>query len=229
MPPTFYNQFWGILQWPFFECVKQSVEEGELPLTLRKGIITPIHKGKELDGNDLGNYRPITLTNTDYKILTKAMAIRLQKVISSIVSEDQVGFVKGRNIASYLRLFDDMTKCLNQANKPGSLIALDFSKAFDTLSKPCVLDALEMFKFGPKFQNLVTAVMKNTQKLCTQRRMGLKILQCRTRHSARVPFKPSAIYCSSGNTGNKDKKQFRNRRHKKGSTLKETVSNKQAK
>ena len=117
LPPTFYSQFWGIFQGPFFECVKQSVEEGELPLTLRKGIITLIHKGKELDGNDMGNYRPITLTNTDYKILTKAMAIRLQKVISSIVSEDQVGFLKGRNIASHLRLFDDITKYLNQTNK----------------------------------------------------------------------------------------------------------------
>ena len=79
LPPTFYSQFWDILQGPFFECVKQSVEEGELPLTLRKGIITLIHKGKGLDGNDMGNYRPITLTNTDYKILTKAMAIGLQK------------------------------------------------------------------------------------------------------------------------------------------------------
>ena len=147
----------------FFGCLKQSVEEGELPLTLRKGIITLIHKGKELDGNDMGNYRPITLTNTDYKIFTKAMAIRLQTVISSIVSEDQAGFVKGRNIASHLRLFDDMIKYLNQTNKPGTLIALDFSKAFDTLSKPCILDALEMFKFGPKFQNLVNTVMKNTQ------------------------------------------------------------------
>ena len=65
----------------------------------------------------MGNDSPITLTNTDYKILTKAMATRMQKVISSIVSEDQADFVKGRNIASHLRLFDDMTKyvwrCLN--------------------------------------------------------------------------------------------------------------------
>ena len=56
-----------------------------------------------------------------------------------------------------------MTKYLNQTNKPGALIALDFSKVFDTLSKPCILDALEMFKFEPKFQNLVNTVMKNTK------------------------------------------------------------------
>ena len=56
-----------------------------------------------------------------------------------------------------------MTKCLNQTNKPGALIALDFSKAFDTLSEPCISDALEMVKFGPEFKNLAKTVMKNTQ------------------------------------------------------------------
>ena len=73
---------------------------------MKWGVITLIHKGKGLDRNDLGNYRPITLTNTDYKILTKALAVRLQNVIKTIISEDQIGFVKGRNIASHLRLFN---------------------------------------------------------------------------------------------------------------------------
>ena len=59
-----------------------------------------------MDRNDPGNYRPITLTNTDYKIFTRALAVRLQKVIKTIISEDQTGFVKGRNIASHLRLFN---------------------------------------------------------------------------------------------------------------------------
>ena len=67
--------------------------------------------------------------------MTKALAVRLQKVIKTIISEDQIGFVKGRNIASHLRLFDDLAKFLNKTNGLGALIALEFSKAFDTLSK----------------------------------------------------------------------------------------------
>ena len=89
------------------------------------------------------------------------MAIRLQKVISSIANEDQVRFIKGRKIASHLRLLDDLTKYRNQTNKPGVLIALDCSKAFNTLSKPCILGALEILKFGPKFQ--MNTVVKNSQ------------------------------------------------------------------
>ena len=134
------------------------------PVYLKRGVITLIHKGKDLDRNELGNYRPITLTNTDYKIFTKALAVRLQKVIKTIISEDQIGFVKGRNIAFHLRLFDDLAKFLNKTNGIGTLTVLDFS---NTLSKRCIAEALDIFNFGPHFEILVRTVMKGT-KSCVQ-------------------------------------------------------------
>ena len=124
-----------------------------------KRVIILIHTGKELDRNDLGNYRPVTLTNTDYKIFTKALALRLQSVIRTKLSEDQIGFLKGRNIASHLRLFDDLGTFLNQKNKLGALVALDFSEAFDTLSKKSIEEALDIFNFGPNFIGMVKSVM----------------------------------------------------------------------
>ena len=79
-------------------------------------MITLIHKGNNLDRNDLSNYSPVTLTKTDYKIFTKALALILHKVIKTIVNEDQIGFVKGRNTASHLRLFDGLAKYHNNNN-----------------------------------------------------------------------------------------------------------------
>ena len=171
LPPSFYTHFWEKLQIPFFKCILQSIEKGELPFTLKNGIITLIHKGKNLDRNDLSNYRPITLTNTDYKIFTKALALRLQKVIKTVVNEDQIEFVKGRNIASHLRLFDDLAKYLSkkqqQKNRSGALVALDFSKAFDALSKRCIKEALDILNFGSHFQKLIQTAMEATQS-CVQ-------------------------------------------------------------
>eukprot|EP00745_Piridium_sociabile_P004690 TRINITY_DN128253_c0_g1_i4.p1 TRINITY_DN128253_c0_g1~~TRINITY_DN128253_c0_g1_i4.p1 ORF type:complete len:143 (+),score=10.78 TRINITY_DN128253_c0_g1_i4:15-443(+) len=109
--------------------------KGRLSHSLRKGVITLIHKDYGLDRNDLANYRPITLTNTDYKIYTKALAIRIQQVTKQIIHDDQIGFIKGRNITSHLRLIDDLTSYLNEKDQTGALIALDFSKAFDTVEK----------------------------------------------------------------------------------------------
>ena len=103
-----------------------------------------IHNGKEVSRNDFGNHRPITLTRKDYKKITKALALRLLSVINTIVSEDQIGVINGRNIAFQLRLFDDLGRKTTTKNKPGALVAPDFSKAFKTLSKKCVVKALDI-------------------------------------------------------------------------------------
>ena len=54
------------------------------------------------------NYRPITLLNVDYKILSKVLAKRIKEVLGEIIHHDQVGYIKDRNIGEAVRLIDDM-------------------------------------------------------------------------------------------------------------------------
>ena len=70
---------------------------GEMSITQKCAVITLIHKGKQLLGDDLNNWRPISLTNSDYKLLAKSLAIHLSSTVSNIVNEDQVRFLKGRS------------------------------------------------------------------------------------------------------------------------------------
>ena len=63
---------------------------------MRRAVISPIfRKG---DKALLENWRPISLLNTDYNILTKALTNRLKGVINSLVEPDQTGFIPGRLI-----------------------------------------------------------------------------------------------------------------------------------
>ena len=48
--------------------------------------------------------RPISLLNVDYKILTKSIAKRLEKVLPKIINSDQTGYIKGRFIGENVRL-----------------------------------------------------------------------------------------------------------------------------
>ena len=68
--------------------------KGEMSITQKRAVITLIHKGKQLPRDYRNNWRPISLTNSDYKLLPKSLAIRLSSVLCSIVNEDQVGFLK---------------------------------------------------------------------------------------------------------------------------------------
>ncbi len=66
------------------------------------GWMCPIYKKK--DPNEISNYRPITLLNTDYKILTKIMALQLIERAQTMIHKDQVGFIPKRLIFNHIRL-----------------------------------------------------------------------------------------------------------------------------
>ena len=163
LTPAFYVIFWDQLKWLLYECYMESIEKESLALSQTRGVINLIHKGKGSDLLDLGNWRPITLTNTDYKIFTKLLAVRLQNVIKSIINENQVGYIKGRSISSHIRLIDDIINLSNIEDLPGLVVSLDYSKAFDTVSKISILKTLEKFNFGPVFLSYIKTILNNTE------------------------------------------------------------------
>ena len=159
----FYKFFWGKIGDLVTNSFNESFDKEELSYTQRQGVITLIHKGKDLERDKLNNWRPITLTNTDYKILAKALAERLGTVIGKLVSEDQVGFIKNRNISTVIRTIDDVVNYLNKTGKVGYLLALDYAKAFDSISKDYLLHIFETFGFGNEFQKWVKVLTNKSQ------------------------------------------------------------------
>jgi hypothetical protein len=76
-----------------FDSYNAAFFVGELSYLQRQAVITLLHKGKELPRDELGSWRPISLTNTDYKLLAKSMARQLSEILTNIMHENQVGFV----------------------------------------------------------------------------------------------------------------------------------------
>ena len=111
-------------------ALNEAFDTGELSSSQKQGVITLIEKeGK--DNLQIKNYRPITLLNVDYKILSKVLAKRIKEVLGEIIHFDQVGYIKNRNIGEAVRLIDDMF-FHSLKNSIGFLAAVDFEKAFDS-------------------------------------------------------------------------------------------------
>ena len=101
----FLLYFWNDIQNLLLESYHTSYLKGHLSVTQRKGIFTLLHKGKQLPRSELNSWRPITLTNSDYKLLAKCLARRLLCVINSIINQDQVGYIPGRNISHNIKTY----------------------------------------------------------------------------------------------------------------------------
>lgn len=95
----FYKFFWPKLKQVYFNAIQHAVQCGSFFRSTKRGIITLIPK-KNRDPLSLKNWRPLTMLNVDFKIYSKALANRMKRVLPTIISEDQTGFMKGRNIAT---------------------------------------------------------------------------------------------------------------------------------
>ena len=132
------------------DCFNQSFMLGKLSTSQRQAIITLLEKpGK--DKTLIENWRPISLNNVDYKILTKILASRIKPILPSIIHPNQTGYVNGRQIFHSVRLLQDIMDISVKKNIHGMLIFIDFLKAFDTLEWDFMFKALEHFNFGNQY------------------------------------------------------------------------------
>lgn len=121
----FYLAFCTCLEQPFHASLLDSLQTGSLSEEQKLGTITLIPK-KDTDRLSLSNWRPITLLNNDLKILSKAIAKRIQSVIRDIVSEDQTGFIRGRKIHENLSNIQNVIDYANHKHQTGLLLAIIF-------------------------------------------------------------------------------------------------------
>ena len=100
---------------------------------------------KKDDTEDISNYRPISLTNVDYRILAFVLAKRMQRVIDSILSHDQSAYVRNRYMGYNIRLVDDVIEYYERMQKKGIILMADFRKALDSLEWDFMYKSLFFF------------------------------------------------------------------------------------
>ena len=159
LPAEFYQCFWDQLSELYFEMLTEIFRMNEMTLSQRLAILSLIHqKGERFL---LKNYRPISLTNTDYKIIAFIFARRLQKIIDDYISKEQTAYIKVRYIGTNARLILDIFEyCVNN-NEEGLLLFLDFKKAIDSIEWNFLFKTLEQFNFGSNFIKWINILYKN--------------------------------------------------------------------
>ena len=145
----FYICFFEKLADPLIQAMNQSFVDGEMSISQRQAVITLIEK-KGKDKRYIQNWRPISLINVD----AKCLALRLKKVIHTLVDSHQTAHVPGRNIGESVRLVEDL---LEYAEKED---LTDSEKAFDSIDHCFMFTCLKRFGFGTQFVQWVKTLLR---------------------------------------------------------------------
>ena len=158
-------EFWKALCMPESPAVKWATalcnkcwEEKAVPQTWHEALVTAIFKKGDVASCE--NYRPISLLPIGYKLYAAVLLSRLKAAgAEARIWKTQYGFRSGRGTSEALfvarRLMDD-----TWAQKAGSLIflALDWAKAFDSVSPSALLTALRRFGVPAEFVEAVGSI-----------------------------------------------------------------------
>ena len=146
----FYLAFWDILGPLLLRVANECFRDGELAASMKNSVTRLIFK-KRGDRKDLKNWRPISLLNVDYKIISKVITTRLSHVLEDIVHPDQTCSVPGRSSFANVTLLRDVLDYIQRTDEATILVSLDQEKAFDRVNRCFLLDLLRAYGFGPQF------------------------------------------------------------------------------
>lgn len=132
--PSFYQNHWDIVGSSISAACVYYLNQGSFPTEFNKTLLVLITKKNTPES--MSDLRLITLCNVIYKITSKAIAIRLKKVLPFIISPSQNAFVRSRSIQdNNIVIFELMHFFLNKRKgKEGfDALKIDISKAYDRL------------------------------------------------------------------------------------------------
>ena len=157
----FYKSYWNLIGNDLCDVFRYGLKHGEIAYSQYLAIISLLYKKGPRE--NIRNWRPISLLNVDYKILSKVFAERLKKVLPYIIHSDQKGCISGRNIGENVRLIEDLLYEIENMNLESVIFLKDDEKAFDRVEWNWLFSTLRHFGFGDNFINWLKIMYKNSK------------------------------------------------------------------
>ena len=131
--PALLREVAGDISQFLSDLFRKSLDEGKLPDMWKRGNITPLFKNGSRQ--ELGNYRPISLTSVVCKVMERFIrdAVREHLLSNELICPDQHGFLPGRSTSTQLlECLEEWSDILEQGSTV-DVLYLDFRKAFDAV------------------------------------------------------------------------------------------------
>jgi hypothetical protein len=160
-PARFYQRHWGIFKEDITAAVKEFFRSGKMPEGINDTIIVLIPKKK--NPVCLRDFRPISLCNVIYKVVSKCMVNRLRPLLQEIIAPNQSAFIPGRLITdNALIAFECIHSLQKSTDGKGKFCGykLDLAKAYDRVDWKYLQDILTKLGFANQWVDWVMCCVK---------------------------------------------------------------------
>eukprot|EP00253_Pinus_taeda_P018333 PITA_18333 len=140
---AFYRTHWEIIKKDYIRMAKNFFTKCKMGSSIKSSHLALIPKDPNPQSFD--RFRPISLCNVSYKIITKILANRLKKILPSLISENQGGFVPRRHITDNVILIQEAIHSSMSRKERGMIIKLDMANAFDRVNHSFLQAVLRNF------------------------------------------------------------------------------------
>jgi hypothetical protein len=137
----FYVKFWVRLVDDLHKSISHGLKKGKLSVSQRRSVIRLIAK-KGKGQADIKGWRPISLLDTDTKILAKCLANKLKKVCEEVIGPEQLAYVNGRVLQDGHLLVGRVLELSREGRIRGLIPTVDFKGAFDNNAHQAIWDLL---------------------------------------------------------------------------------------
>ena len=154
----FYKEMFDVIKHDLRRVLNTILTRGRIPAKFKAGLITLVPKQEPL--NDIGNFRPISLLNTDYKIFTKILTARLNPILERIIHDSQFA-QPGRDIQEMNTVVRDLVDDMDRSSTDSFFVSIDFRKAYDSVNHEFLLKVLGQYGFPDGFINIVRELFRD--------------------------------------------------------------------
>lgn len=160
VPMEFFHELAEEVALSLLSAFTEMLSIGSTSAFINKGFITLIPKAG--DRAKLGNWRPITLLGSVYKILAKTLAGRISSALTNVIKPNQTGFVEGRSILDNIFMAQEALGWVEESEQDLVLLLLDFEKAFDRIEWGFLFTTLTRLGFSDKWVRWVASLYQDT-------------------------------------------------------------------
>lgn len=146
---AFYQRFSSQLAPVLCDVYRDIRNRNLLPPSMRQATVVLIpKKGNTAAVATAEGFRPISLLTTDYKILAKILAKRLDHALEIVVRPHQTYGFKGRTITTNAHIMRIIIETAVALHKPTAVVQIDLSKAFDKVAHSFLFSMLKACGVG---------------------------------------------------------------------------------